>query len=71
MTQIAQVREPHARQHGALRLPRGGKPSEIAVGERQHDDVAGRLAEIDRFDDLVEVGRTRREQMHREPHPSE
>ena len=37
-------------------LPRGGKAGEVAVGERQHGDVARRLAEIDRFDDLVEAG---------------
>ncbi len=27
---------------------------EVAVGERQNRDLAGRLAEIDRFDDVVE-----------------
>ena len=50
------MREPNARQRRALRLPGGGKAGEIAVGERQHGDVARRLAEIDRFDDLVEAG---------------
>ena len=65
MTQVAQMREPNARQRGALGLPRGGEPGEIAVGERQHRDIARRLAEIDRFDDVVEVGRGRRQQVHR------
>ena len=40
-------------------------PGEVAVGKRQHRDVARRLAKIDRFDDLVESGRTGREQVHR------
>src|SRR5258708_16061311 len=57
--------QPHARQIRALSLPGRGERAEIAVGERQHDDVTRRLAEIDRFDDFVEVGRTRGEQMHR------
>jgi hypothetical protein len=67
MAQVAQMREPHARQHGAFRFPRRGKAGEVAVGEREHDDLARRLAEIDRFDDFVEVGRSRRQQMHRPP----
>ena len=62
MAKLAQVREPHARQRRAFRLPSRGEPGEIAVGEGEHDDVAGRLAEIDRFDDLVEIGRSGREQ---------
>ena len=56
VTQIAQMREPHARQIGALALPRRGEAGEIAVGERQYCDVARRLAEINRFDELVEAG---------------
>ena len=56
MTQIAQMREPHARQVLALGLPRRGEAGEIAVGERQYGDVARWLAEIDRFDDFVEAG---------------
>ncbi len=59
MAQIAQMRQPHARQVRALSLPGGGERGEIAVGERQHGDIARRLAEIDRFDDFVEVGRAR------------
>ena len=59
MAQVAQMRQPHARQARALSLPGGGERGEIAVGERQHGDVARRLAEIDRFDDFVEVGRAR------------
>ena len=50
------MREPHARQRGALGLPGSGKTREVAVGERQNGDIAGRLAEIDRFDNLVEAG---------------
>ena len=43
------MREPYARQARALSVPGGGERGEIAVGERQHGDVARRLAEIDRF----------------------
>ena len=64
MAQVAQMREANARQRGALGLPRGGEPGEIAVGERQDRDIAWRLAEIDRFDDVVEVGCGRRQQVH-------
>ena len=56
MAQVTQMREPHARQRGAFGVPRGSKAGEIAVGERQNRDVARRLAEIDRLDDVVEVG---------------
>ena len=56
MAQVAQMGKPNAGQRRALRLPRGGKAGEVAVGERQHGDVARRLAEIDRFDDFVEAG---------------
>ena len=48
--------KPNAGQRRALDLPRGGKAGEVAVGERQHGDVARRLGEIDRFDDFVEAG---------------
>ncbi len=64
MPQLAQMREPHTRQAVAFHVPRGRKPREIAVDERQHGDVARRLAEIDRFDEIVERRRTGREQMH-------
>ncbi len=56
VTQIAQMRQPHAGQVFALGLPRRGEASEVAVGERQYRDVARRLTEIDRFDDFVETG---------------
>ena len=55
MAQVAQMREPHARQQVALRGPGRGERGEIAVGERQHHHVARRLAEIDRLDDVVEA----------------
>ena len=29
---------------------------EITVGEREYENIARRLAKIDRFDDLVEAG---------------
>ena len=54
MAQVAQMREPHTRQHGLFRLPCGCQAGEVAVGERQNCDLARRLAEIDRFDDVVE-----------------
>ena len=50
------MREPNARQHRALRLPSGGKAGEVAVGKGEHGDIARRLAEVDSFDDLVEMG---------------
>ena len=53
MAQVAQMREPHARQHSALGLPSRRKTSKIAVGERQHHDVARRLGEVNRCDNLV------------------
>ena len=64
VTQVAQMREPHARQRGALRVPRGCQGGEVAVGERQYRDIAGRLAEVDRFDNLVEIRRSRCQQVH-------
>ena len=64
MAQVAQMREPHARQRGAFGLPCGREPGEVAVGERQNRDLAGRLAEIDRFDDVVERGCGRGQEMH-------
>ena len=48
----------------ALLRPCSGKAGEIAVGERKDDDIAGRLAEIDRLDQIVEGGRAGREQVH-------
>jgi hypothetical protein len=65
--QITQMRQAQARQRRALRCPCRGKAGKIAVGEGQDRNFAWRLAEIDRFDDFVEAGRTRREQMHRSP----
>ncbi len=65
MLEIAQVREPHARQGLTLHCPGGGEAGEIAVGEREHCHVARRLAEIDGLDDLVERRRAGGEQMHR------
>ena len=54
MAEIAQMCESGARQDGAFGVPGCGQPGEIAVGERQDRDLARRLAEIDRFDDVVE-----------------
>ena len=65
MAQVAQMREPHARQRVPLHRPRRCQTGKVAVGERQHDHVSRRLAEIDRLDDLVESGGGGREQMHR------
>jgi len=54
MAQVAQMGEPNARQDGAFGVPRRRKPGKVAVGERQDRDLTRRLAEIDRFDDVVE-----------------
>ncbi len=64
MAQIAQMREPHARQRVAFRRPGRGEPGKVAVGERQDHDIARRLAEIDRLDDVVEARSCGLEQMH-------
>ena len=41
MTQIPQVCEPNRGKHIALRRPGSRKAGQIAVGERQNDDVTG------------------------------
>src|SRR5215469_9417614 len=64
------MRQAQAREYVALGLPCRGKAGEVAVRERQDGDIAGRLREINRLDDFVEIGRTGREQMHRSPQPS-
>src|SRR5680860_1843733 len=46
--------EPQAGQRLGLRRARRGEPGKIAVDKRHHHDVARRLAEIDRLDDVVE-----------------
>ena len=56
MLEVAQLHEPHARQRVAFDGPGRRKAGEIAVGERQNRDVARRLTEIDRLDDVVEAG---------------
>ena len=56
MLEIAQLHEPHARQRVALDGPGGREPRQIAVGERKNGDIAGRLTEIDRLNDVVEAG---------------
>ena len=40
VTQVAQMRKPHARQRVLLNRERCGEPGKVAVGERQHHDVA-------------------------------
>src|SRR6185503_15669750 len=56
MLEVAQL-------HG-LAGPCRREAAEIAVGERQHRDVARRLAEVDGCDDVVERCGAGREQMH-------
>ncbi len=65
MAQVAQMREAHARQRGLVGGPGGREAGEIAVGEREHRDVARRLAEIDRRDDVVEARLRGGEDVHR------
>ncbi len=48
------MREPQRRQHVFVGGIGRGESGEIAVGEGQHQNVARRLAEIDRLDDIVE-----------------
>ncbi len=64
MAQVAQMREPHGWQRVALHGIRGGKPGKIAIGKRQHHDIARRLAEIDRLDDVVERRGAGLQEMH-------
>ncbi len=42
----------------------GGEAGEVAVGGRQEDELARRLAEIDRRLDVAAVGRLRAQEMH-------
>ncbi len=65
MAQVAQMREAHARQRRLVGRPGGGEGREVAVGEREHRDVARRLAEIDRRDDVVEARLRGGEEVHR------
>ena len=67
MAQIAEMREPHAWQTMPLGSVGRGETGEVAVGERQDHDVARRLAEIDRFDAVVEARSCGLEQMHGYP----
>jgi len=48
------VREPKRGKHILVGRIGGGKSSEIAVGEGQHDNIARCLAEIGRLDDIIE-----------------
>jgi hypothetical protein len=59
------VGEAHRRQRGLVGRPGGGEAGEVAVGEREHRDVARRLAEIDRLDDVVEARACGGEEVHR------
>ena len=65
VAQVAQMGEAHARQRGLVGGPGGGEAGEVAVGEREHRDVARRLAEIDRRDDVVEARLRGGEDVHR------
>ena len=56
MAQVAQMREAHAWQRVALDRPGRREPGEVGVGERQHENIARRLAQVDWFGDLVERG---------------
>ena len=67
MAQIAQVGQADAGQVRAIGFPRGRKRGEIAIGERQYDNVARRLSEIDGLDNLIEGRGAGGEQMHRLP----
>ena len=44
----------------------GGEAGEVAVGGRKEDQLARRLAEIDRRLDVAAVGRLRAQEMHGE-----
>ena len=64
VAQVRELREAHARQRVFLHRPGGGEPGKVALGERQHCDLAGRLAQVDGFDDFVEGRGCGREQVH-------
>ena len=59
--------EPHFGHRTGLRLPCGGKAGEIAVGEGQRHHVGRRLAEVDRFGQILERGGGGGEKVHRQP----
>ena len=48
------MREAHARERAFLRRVSRREPGEVAVGKREDHDIAGRLTEIARLDDVVE-----------------
>ncbi len=54
MAKVAEMRETHARQPVLLRRVGRRKTRKVAVGERQDHDIARRLTEIARLDDVVE-----------------
>ena len=64
MPQVPQIGKPHRGKDVALLRPCNGKAGEVAVGERKDDDITGRLAQIDRLDQIVDGGRTGRQQVH-------
>ena len=54
MAQVAEMREPHAGEPVLLHRIGRGKTGKVAVGERQDNNVARRLIQIARLDDIVE-----------------
>jgi hypothetical protein len=56
VTQVAQMREPYTRKLTLFQRVGGSEPGKIAVGERQHHDVARRLGQVEGLDDVVERG---------------
>jgi hypothetical protein len=64
VAQPFQAGEPQSRQQVGIAWPRHGERGEVAVGERQDDDLSWRMTEVDRLVRLVEARQLCREHMH-------
>ena len=64
VAQLQKIRKAQARGIRARTCLCGGKRGEFGIRRRQKDDIARRLAEVDRFRSVGNDSRRRREQMH-------
>ncbi len=67
MLKAHEARQPDGGKVGAQGLSGLGQGGQLAVGGRQKDDVAGRLAEIDRLGPGVERDLPGAQEMHAHP----
>ena len=67
MFELQEIPEAEARHPVAGPFPGRRQRRKLGIGGRQHDDVAGRLAEIDGFRPVGDDSRRCREKMHVSP----